>query len=108
MTGAFTASSELFDSAELTGSPIGSAFGSCDMLPDPGSGMCNYTVRLSGGQITATGPLFGDDDCSVCVGRMAVVGGTRRYAGAYGVLAISCNLAEQPFFCEYAYRFTTP
>ena len=98
-----------FDNVGMNGTPIARTSGSCQILP-PGvdDGQCSFTARLAGGQMTASGPFLGTDECIACSGEVAVVGGTGDYLGASGRMVSSCDFSNSPFECTYEFDYSTP
>jgi hypothetical protein len=111
MGASYTWSGALFDTPAMSGSSIGTSYGTCTDVTSAGdTGVCTMTIKLARGQITVTGVLFpnASPSCSECSGPVAVVGGTGDYEGAGGVMNASCDFTAPPFQCTYGYRFSTP
>jgi len=109
MGATYTWVGDLHGNAAMTGPSKGSSYGNCVQTDGVGAqGLCTLTLKLAGGQLTATGMLFDSAACTQCIGPIAVVGGTGDFAGATGILTSSCDFAVVPSECTYGYKFTTP
>ena len=70
-----------FDSADRT--QLGVTEGHCVRIVPGKSWECSFTLTLNDGQLSVTGPYFDGNDST-----MAVIGGTGRFAGARGTMAL--------------------
>jgi allene oxide cyclase len=91
-----TFTNEVFDAADKT--KVGSDQGFCIRVAVGKSYECLWTTSLAGGQITVEGPFLDAGD-SV----LAVTGGTGRYAGARGEMALHARDAKGS---EYDFKFS--
>ena len=86
-----TFSNPIFDAANE--SQVGSNQGYCVRIVPARSWECSFTVILKGGQIVIAGPYMDGKD-SV----MGVTGGTGKYAGAKGSMALHARDAKGSTF----------
>jgi hypothetical protein len=86
-----TFSNPIFDAANQ--SQLGSNQGYCVRIVPAKSWECSFTVILKGGQIVIAGPYLDGKDSI-----MGVTGGTGKYAGAKGSMALHARDAKGSVF----------
>jgi allene oxide cyclase len=91
-----TFTNDIFDAANKT--KVGSDNGFCIRTAVGKAFECLWTTSLAGGQITVEGPFFDAGD-SV----LAITGGTGKYAGARGEMALHARDAKG---AEYDFTFS--
>ena len=91
-----TFANEVFDAADTQ--LLGSSTGVCVRTVASVEWDCDWTLRLADGQITVQGPFFDNAD-SV----LSITGGTGRYVGARGEMALAHITADGSKF-QFVYR----
>jgi allene oxide cyclase len=76
-----TFANTVFDAADRT--QVGATEGHCLRIVPGKSWECSFTLTLKDGQLSITGPYLDGNDST-----MAVIGGTGRFAGARGTMAL--------------------
>ncbi len=94
-----TFANDVFDAANSV--RIGTDQGYCIRIAPGKSYECAWTLFLEGGQITVAGPFLDAVDST-----LAVTGGTGRYAGAKGEMALHDHDGKGGAY-DFIYRLTT-